>query len=328
MESESDALHQRKVHASLLVASLKSIWKFLTDGMITHPGYPASIQIPHAMATVVSFRNSFTPGEYATVTAWHKAIAAYFCHGYGGSSFRDILLGQPISAMASDSVMQFYLVFGFLLINFSPGDIAYRTLTTPRHPLRLWMLFVESVDDATTIFGAFEKGARLQPNAPAAPYISALAAVLGGGIARYLERKGRGRDVKTEWSKPTGRIQTGVAYIFIYAALRRVLKVERNSAQLWFTLFDCACTLANELLPGGFENPILKIWKAMASYFKRLASPPSLGLAERAAVLSSQDKQAAIHSAALAADAHEATSSSEGALMGGFDQGADNTPLS
>ncbi|CAE8597901.1 unnamed protein product [Polarella glacialis] len=178
-------------------------------------------------------------------------------------------MGQPISAISSPDVVQYYLVFGFLLINFSPGDVAFKMLTTPKHPLRLAMLFVESVDDATTIFGAFEKGASLHPQSPAAPYVSALAAVLGGGIARYFERKGRGRDVKTEWSKPTGRIQTGMAYIFIYAALRRI-QVEKRTAQLWFTLFDCAVTLADEIRPGGFENPILTLWKAMAAYFKRL----------------------------------------------------------
>lgn len=150
-----------------VAAVWKIVWDFITEGMITHPGYPACIQIPHALAAVISFRKSFTASEYSTVTAWHKLLAAYFCHGYGGSSFRDILLGQPISANSHPTVVLYYLL-GWTLINFSPRDVIYRLLTTPRHPLRLCMIFGESVDDATTIFGAFEKGSRLHPESPAA----------------------------------------------------------------------------------------------------------------------------------------------------------------
>jgi len=244
-------------------------WEFLTEGMITHPGYPASIQIPHAMAAMFSFRNSFSPGDYTSrVTAWHKLVGAYFCHGYGGSSLRDILLGLPISALSNPTVVQYYLVFGFWLINFSPGDFVYRWLKTPFHPLRLMMVFGEAVDDSTTITGAFEKGARLQPDVPAAPYVAALAAVLGGGIVRYIERKGRGLDVKTEWAKPTGRIQVGVTYTLVYAALRRLFGVKEKWSRLAVALFDSCVALAQEVKPD-LENPALTLWKALARASQR-----------------------------------------------------------
>jgi len=248
------------------------LWEFLTDGMITHPGYPASIQIPHAMATAVNFRNSFSPDAYSKLTVWHKLLGAYFCHGYGGSSTRDILMGQPISAVSSPNVLQYYLAFGFWLINFSPRDIAYRMCTTPLHPVRLLMVFGEAVDDSTTITGAFEKGARLFPNAPAGPYVAGFAAVLGGGIMRYFERKGRGLDVKTEWSKPTGRIQTGFMYIVVYAALTRLLGVSKRKSRLSVTLFDCFVALANEMYPG-FENPAMILWKTLTAAISAPRSP-------------------------------------------------------
>jgi len=217
------------------------------------------------MSAVQSFRSSFSEMDYATkVTAWHKLVGAYFCHGYGGSSLRDILLGQPISANSSDDVVPHYLLFGYLLVNYSPGDYVYKALQKPHHPLRLCVQFGEAVDDNTTITGAFEKGARLHPNSHAAPYVSALAAVLGGGIVRYIERKGRGLDVKTEWARPTGRIQLGVMYIFVYAAMRRLLKVSVRHARLSCALFEAACTLLKEFFPD-FNNPLLEIWKKAAA---------------------------------------------------------------
>lgn len=251
---------------------IMKFWEFLTDGMITHPGYPASIQIPHAMAAMFSFRKSFSPGDYAgRVTAWHKLVGAYFCHGYGGSSLRDILLGLPISALSNPTVVQFYLVFGFWLVNFSPGDFVYRWLNTPLHPLRLMMVFGEAVDDSTTITGAFEKGARLQPDVPAAPYVAAMAAILGGGIVRYIERKGRGMDVKAEWARPTGRIQVGVMYTLVYAALRRLFGIKEKWSRLAVALFDSFVAIAQELKPD-VENPALTLWKALAKAMHRYGS--------------------------------------------------------
>lgn len=52
-----------------------AVWAFLTDGMITHPGYPASIQIPHAMSAVWSFRRTFSAEDWCNISFWHKVAA-------------------------------------------------------------------------------------------------------------------------------------------------------------------------------------------------------------------------------------------------------------
>ncbi len=87
---------------------------------------------------------------------------------------------------------------------------------------------------------------------------------------RYIERKGRGRDVKTEWSRPTGRIQLGASYIFIYAALRKLFNVSTRSARLWCTLYDCAVNMTNEFSVEGFQNPVLVLWNLVVAYKYRL----------------------------------------------------------
>ncbi len=259
----------------------------LTDGMINHPGYPASIQVPHALAAAWSFRRSFAPRDWAGLSFFHKLVAGYFCHGYGGSSTRDLLLGLPVSAIAHPTLMQYYLVFGFGLVNYSPGDRVYRWLETRGSPLRLAVVFGEAVDSATTVCGAFEKGARLHPASPAAPFATALAAVLGGSIMRYFERKGRGMDVRTEWSRPTGGIQTGVMYIAAYATLRRGLGATERFARLWVTLFNCWVQMMQEvgpaLLPGRGDwsrfNPAAALFQHLAAAAARARRRMGLGVA-------------------------------------------------
>ncbi len=89
----------------------RQLWWFITDGMITAPGYPASIQVPHAMATMWRFRRSYSEKEWNFVSIWHMAIGAYFCHGYGGSTARDLVLGVAPSAAAHPTVVAYFLLY-------------------------------------------------------------------------------------------------------------------------------------------------------------------------------------------------------------------------
>lgn len=235
---------------------------FLTDGMITHPGYPASIQVPHALAAAVSFRSSFTEEEWRNVSPWHKLIGGYFCNGYGGSSCRDFALGVAPSLISSPTVYKFWLTCSFL-VNYSPGDVVYKMLTQKHHPLRLAMLFGEAVDSATTVCGAFEKGARLHPDAPFAPYATAGIAALGGTIVRYFERAGRGKKVTSEWAHPTGGIQRSTVYILAYSFLRQRFGV--RTARLSVTLFHVAVTMYVEFT-GHKIDPAAALCQYMLAY--------------------------------------------------------------
>lgn len=227
-----------------------SAWRLLTEGMITNPGYPWTIQLPHAVAATGSFRRSFTEDEWEDVPLWHRLIGAYFCHGYGASCLRDLLLGLPPSLVANPTVPWFFLL-GCFLSYCSPGDVVYRLTQRPRHPLRLLMLFGETVDATTTVLGAFEKTALLQPGCLAAPYACAFLVSMGGATVRHFERKGRGWPVKAEWTCPTGIVQRGVVHIAAYALLRRLYGAA--PARLWVTLLSCAVVLWAELSGDPFD---------------------------------------------------------------------------
>jgi len=245
------------------------------DEMITHPGYPWTIQVPHSLAAPGSFRQSFTEEEWAEVSVWHKLIGGYFCHGYGASFLRDALVGVAPSLISHPTVPKYFII-GWLLTYYSPGDIVYRVTQTKKHPVRLLMLFGETVDATTTCLGSFEKAARLHPNGHwLGPYACAFLVTMGGSMVRYAERKGRGWNVKTEWTNPTGLIQKSVAYIIAYSLLRKRFGV--NFARLWVTLWTCFVALYAELAEQPDFNPAGRLVDAITARISQIATKLHLG---------------------------------------------------
>lgn len=269
---------------------LDDAWQLLTDGMITHPGYPGTIQLPHAVAATASFRRSFTPEAWSTLPFWHRLFGAYFCHGYGGSCLRDLLLSRPPSLTAHPTVPAYFLA-GWLLTYYSPCDIVYRIVEQPRHPLRLALIFGETVDAATTIFGAFETTKKLQPQAPLAPYAIAMLVSMGGSMFRYFERRGRGMQVKAEWTHPTGGVQSSATYLAIYVLVRR--RYGTQFARLWVTLMVCAINLWAELSGRSDFNPAAWLCDALLSGCERARLALRLGppAASTPALVDSADKK-------------------------------------
>ena len=46
----------------------------VVEGMVLHPGYPASIQVPHALAAACSFRRSYGAGTWEKVSLLHRVM--------------------------------------------------------------------------------------------------------------------------------------------------------------------------------------------------------------------------------------------------------------
>jgi hypothetical protein len=244
------------------------IWAFITDGFITHPGYPLSIQIPHNIGAMWSFRKSYTDSDYTNVSFWHKWIAAYFCHGYGGTAVRDALLGRPISLIAHPEIMSNYVPWGLLLVNYSPNDFMWKMLQTPLHPVRLITIAGDACDSTTTLCSSYELALRLHPKAPQAPFVSAMALVLGGSAFRWLERRGRKPEQETEWASPSGGLQTGVVLTFMYHYLRGTYGI--RFARLWTVMLNIIIKLVASEAPHIFGNPAWKKWNPAAWLYDRV----------------------------------------------------------
>ena len=69
---------------------------------------------------------------------------------------RDLFMGMEPAMVSHVDVPKWWLL-GYALAYHSPFDCVYKAVSTPRHPVRLFARFVESVDVAITLPGAFEK---------------------------------------------------------------------------------------------------------------------------------------------------------------------------
>jgi hypothetical protein len=169
-------------------------------------------------------------------------------------------------------------MYGMIIAYWSPLDIVYRHVSDPTSVLGFIVRFVESIDVSVALCEAFEKGARLQPSVPAAPYIAAMATALGGSIFRWFERKGRHVPVLTEWCRPSGSIQKATVYIAAYAILRKHLgvRVARLCVCTFRLLVDMLAVLrGNEL--GSGSDPATDLCEAILACMNRLKVCLQLG---------------------------------------------------
>lgn len=252
---------------------MAQIVSFVRETLILYDAYPAEIQVPHAMMAAFSFRSSYSAEDWYALPIWHKVIGGFFCHGYGGTTCRDLVFTTPPSIASHINVPKFWII-GMVLTYYSPSDIIYRHISEPKSLGGALVRFVESCDVSTTICGAFEKGARLQRDSPTAPYVAAMAAALGGGIFRWFERKGRNVPVTTEWCKPTGSIQKATVYIAAYAFFRGKIGVRR--ARLYICTFRLIVDMIG-LFRGEDSDPAVHLTEALLQLFDRLKIVLSLG---------------------------------------------------
>jgi hypothetical protein len=259
---------------------------FIKEKMILAPGYPSSIQIPHALAASWSFRKSYTVKDWKMVPMWHKLIGGFFCNGYGGTVLSAALFGKSINILSHETILYYFLSFGLLLVNYSPNDVIYKSLETKLHPLRILTVFGDAVDSTTTILGVYEMAKQLHPTVSLAPWVAGISTMVGGSMFRWLERKGRkGEDsnYKTEWNKPSGGLQSGMVYIVMYHYLRRWRGV--RFARLWITLCNASIKVVQDVGPPLFGHPIPhpavciynRVQRMFALMCKRLNLGPQCG---------------------------------------------------
>ena len=249
------------------------IINYIRDGMILHPGYPASIQVPHSMWAMCSYRNSFSEKEWKEdVPYTQKLIGSYFCHTYGGTVFRDLFLGLAPTLIAHPTVSKYWL-FTFLITTHLPGDPVFTVYKSKGSFLRIVMRGGEAIDAATTICSSFEKGLNLHPVNIMAPYVVAVMSGIGGSVFRYLERNGRSdllqRKTKTEWCHPTGSIERVCAYVFVYSMLRKYFK-NFKIARLIVVTFHVLKEIIEEILDHKIDPGarIGKLFFAFLNYYR------------------------------------------------------------
>jgi len=248
-----------------------AVMKWFDDEMVNHPGYPLVIQLPHAIWAASAFRDMHEPGE--KVSWLQPIVGGYFCHGYGGTCTRDLIMGAPPAFVGHRDVPMYWML-GYIFAYHSPFDYVYKAYSTPRHPIRVALRFVEAVDVAITLPGTFEKGAKAFPEAMAAGPALAMCSVYGGALFRYLYNKGRGQNPKVEWCNPGGPTRRGITYTLFYMWARTNLGIPK--ARMFITIFHCVWELLQEFM-GSFD-PFELIFNNIGAFLKMVATTLNLNM--------------------------------------------------
>jgi len=228
-------------------------------------GYPMYIQLPHAMWAAKAFRDMHEPGD--EVSWLQPIIGGYFCHGYGGTAVRDLMMGMAPAFVMHVDVPKYWAI-GYLLVYHSPLDCIYDMMSTRYHPLRILTRLGEAVDVAVTLPGAYEKGVTNFPNAMMAGPAAAMLSVYGGSLWRYMYNKGRGQKPKVEWMKPGGPTRRGIVYTIFYHWARKHLGVKES--RMFITLFHCTWELLQELFSS--FDPFEELFNFVALVIKVISS--------------------------------------------------------
>lgn len=119
--------------------------------------------------------------------AFYDACASYFLYGYGGSCMADIIIGRPCSAFGNGVMVKSWLFFHWLIRSSPVGDAIYRVVQTRRHPVRLALLSLDIIDDATTVVDKVESTVAMFPNnKDCAPIILGTVCCSFGRVLRHM----------------------------------------------------------------------------------------------------------------------------------------------
>uniref|UniRef100_A0A7S2SJ51 Uncharacterized protein n=1 Tax=Mucochytrium quahogii TaxID=96639 RepID=A0A7S2SJ51_9STRA len=201
----------------------------------------------HCLKSVAVWRDSaqthVPPDAADKMPSWvYNFVCAFFCHGFGGTHFRDWAVAKPPGIFTNPDLPKTWAL-AFALVYFSPFDVVFQLINTPGTVTSLCVTSFEAIDSATTICGSVEKGRTLFPKSPLAPFVVALFGGVGGSVFRYFERKfGRGwTDHEIEWYAPSEVFGRTVVYTCVYMYLSRAYGISK--ARLWVTYFHVVYSL-------------------------------------------------------------------------------------
>jgi len=243
----------------------------------TDRNYPDIVHFPHAVLSLVAYRQ-WRKAEDQPVQWLHDLVLSYWSHSMaGGCIGKGMLLGHQTFAFMTDPKQLKFHLTAYLLAYWSPRNIAYRALSQPLNPLRLFCVTMDSIDANTTVCGLVDLARKLHPNNHLLPCIVGVFAYQTGALVRWIDAKFRGKDAKSLLLEPG----CGVTKSSLIALLWWYLGVGKNRDRN-LAAFVCSLgvlDLTEELFGvDAFEvvhTPVVPVLKALQKNFSLGVSPTS-----------------------------------------------------
>jgi len=149
-------------------------------------------------------------------------VASLFTHSQGGGIMgKSLLAGTSVVHGLANADYCHYHAVAYLLTYWSPRDVAYR-LTTAL-PGRAFCTAMDTLDATTTLAALVDMAQTNHPKNKLLPMIVSIVLYKAGSLFRWLDSKGRGRDVKTFLAEPDAGVARAATFCCIYVLLGKTL---------------------------------------------------------------------------------------------------------
>lgn len=200
-------------------------------------GYPPAIHIPHSFIAVAKYREWRT-SEGEPVQWLYDFVMSFFSHSQGSGAWAmSLIKGLSISSYCAEADYSHFHLLAYLLTYWSPRDLVYRILCTPRHPLRLYCIGMDALDGITTVASYADLAHELHPRNKILPVLSGVVSYNMGSIFQYLDCKARGKNPgKTFLAEPGSDVTRGALLACSYVYFARVFRQGRYRNQMLVVL--------------------------------------------------------------------------------------------
>lgn len=159
---------------------------------IADEDYPAIIHIPHSFISMANYRE--WREEERQPRQWlFDLVMSFFSHSQGsGAMCTSLISGKTLESFGIRPDYSHYHFIVYLLTYWSPRDIVYRIMSTPRHPLRLFCIFADALDGVSTVGAVVDSAIAAQPGNKLLPVLGCIILYAGSQIFRHLDYLRRG----------------------------------------------------------------------------------------------------------------------------------------
>lgn len=266
---------------------MASVVRWLNDLILTatNKEYPDAIHFPHVLVSVARYRR-WRASEQQLRLWLFDLVASYWMFSQGGGCVSVLLLEglNRISWIKNPKHVTFH-VLGYLLVYFSPLDLAFRAIGEPWHPVHVLCAVADSVDATTTACAQIDRCRQLWPGNKALPYLISLVIYKSGSLFRWCDQRSRGKSVKTFLVNPDQGVTQAMLLTFCW--LRLGYGRYRDQALVALCAAYAACDVVQEA--AGIDIFLGRLRRWLAMLLQELQQRLRLGVEPAALAHSAKD---------------------------------------
>jgi len=185
--------------------------------------YPPCIHIPHAFRSLQLYR-AWRAAEGQPRQWLFDLAVSFWSHSMGGGATgASLATGNSLLAFLAKKDFALFHAAVYLATYWSPYDVVYRTLSSPRHPVRLLCVGADALDGITTLCGLVDKNLKSHPDNWLLPFITGLLMYNAGSAVRCLDARLRGQRPSSFLSSPGSGVSKSVVLTLAYCLFGRIL---------------------------------------------------------------------------------------------------------